>query len=110
MENLRKLMVETIRNNGKVKIDVCGSDLFDCVPVWIEHGSEFQDLDITIEVNEDYVTFTTDGEYNTFWFEGDEGEEEPNEKNVETVKLDSLNLLQLSFIIQNLNLDPTTLV
>jgi hypothetical protein len=110
MENLRKLMVETIRNNGKVKIDVCGSDLFDCVPVWIDHGSEFQDLDITIEVNEDYVTFTTDGEYNTFWFESDEGEEEPNEKNVETVKLDSLNLLQLSFIIQNLNLDPTTLV
>jgi hypothetical protein len=110
MENLRKLMVETIRNNGKVKIDVCGSDLFDCVPVWIDHGSEFQDLDITIEVDGDDVTISTTGEYVTFWFEGDEDEEEESSEKVETVKLDSLNLLQLSFIIQNLNLDPISLV
>jgi hypothetical protein len=109
MENLRKLMVETIQNNGKVKIEVCGSDLFDCVPVWIDHGSEFQDLDITIEVDGDDVTITQEGEIETFSFFEEDDEEESSEK-VETVKLDSLNLLQLSFIIQNLNLDPTSLV
>jgi hypothetical protein len=100
MENLRKLMVETIKSNGKIRIELRGSDLFDSVPVWINHGSEFKDLFIQIEVDGEDVTITQEGEIDTFIFY--EEDEEESSENVEVVKLDSLNLLQLSLIIQNL--------
>ena len=100
INELKNKMIAIIKEKENVKVEITGHDIFDTVPVWIEHGSEFQDLEITIEVIGDDVKITTIGEYTSFWY-GDEEEETINEK-VDTVKLDSLSLLQLSLIIENM--------
>jgi hypothetical protein len=94
MNNLKELMIETLKEKGPFKISLYGSDLFDSVVCDIDHGSEFEDMFIDVEFDGEKVSYTYQGPYDSY--------EEDDNSNVETCELGELTILQLSMIIQNL--------
>ena len=94
MNNLKNLMIETIKQKGPFEFELYGSDLFDSVVCDIDHGSEFSDMFITIKFDGENVSYSYQGPYAPY--------EEEFVTTVETCELNQLTIFQLSLILQNL--------